>query len=120
MSHEPRGSFHGDKWAAASKHHGAAQHDTLSDQVAAVRIVFRVLAFPIWAPLYVRRRLKRRRAMKDFALDFVLGRVYGDQIANEIALEWIEQHPGDYVLGEYDPKLPALRRTFSRILDRNM
>ena len=103
----------------------AAQHESLSDQAAVVRIVFRVLVFPIWVLRYAFSRLKRRREMTAFALDFVHGRVYDDRTSEEVAREWIKQHPGDYVLGEYDPKkgksvLPALRRTFSRILDRNL
>jgi hypothetical protein len=119
LSREPCENSHGQQSTASSKHLSAAQHDTLSDQVAAVRLVFRVLAFPIWAPLYVLKRLKRRREMTAFASDYVRGRVHSDRFANEIALEWITNHPGEFVLGEYDPKLPALRRTFVKILNRN-
>ncbi len=57
--------------------------------------------------------------MATFATEFVRGQIRSDQQAKEIALEWIKNHPEEYVLGEYDPKLPKLQRTFNKILKRN-
>ena len=119
MSREPRRSLQSQRWTASAKHSGQAQRDALSDQVAVYKLIFHFLTLPIWAPFYVRRRLKRRREMATFATEFVRGQIRSDQQAKEIALEWIKNHPEEYVLGEYDPKLPKLQRTFNKILKRN-
>lgn len=98
---------------------GKAAHDTLSDQVSAVRILFRLLLIPFWLPFYLMRVQRRRKEMIAFALEHSRNRVSSDGLAEEISIAWVKMKSDRYPLAEYDPRFPKVRRTFQSILDRN-
>ena len=98
---------------------GKAAHDILSDQVAAVRILFRLLLFPFWLPFYLIRVQRRRREMIAFALKQTRNRVPSEGLAEEVSIAWVKMKSDRYPLGGYDPRLVKVRRTFQSVLDRN-
>ena len=98
---------------------GKAAHDMLSDQVSAFRILFRLLFSPFWLPFYVMRVQRRRKYMIAFALDQSKNSIPSERLAEEISIAWVKMNSDRYPLGEYDPRLPKVRRTFQSILDRS-
>ncbi|MCH8062556.1 MAG: hypothetical protein IH861_08635 [Chloroflexi bacterium] len=98
---------------------GRAAHDTLSDQVTAFRIFFRLLLLPFWLPFYFVRVQRRRKEMIAFTLERSKNSFYPEGLAEEISIAWVKMKSDRYPLGEYDPRLPKVRRTFQSILDRN-
>lgn len=98
---------------------GKAAHDTLSDQVNAVRLLFRLLLLPFWLPFYLMRVQRRRKEMIAFALEQTRNRVPSEGLAEEISIAWVNMKSDRYPLGEHDPRLPKVRRTFQSILDRD-
>ncbi|MCH8063788.1 MAG: hypothetical protein IH861_14935 [Chloroflexi bacterium] len=98
---------------------GRAAHDTLSDQVTAFRIFFRLLLFPFWLPFYFVRVQRRRKEMIIFALEQSRNRIHSEGLAEEISIAWVKMKSDRYPLGEYDPRFTKVRRTFQSILDRN-
>ncbi len=98
---------------------GKAAQDTLSDQVIAVRILFRLLLIPFWLPFYLLGVHRRRKEMIAFALQHARNRVTSEGLAEEISIAWVKMKPDRYPLAEHDPRLPKVRRTFQSILDRN-
>ncbi len=42
-----------------------------------------------------------------------------DEFVRQLALEWVGQHPGDFIFGEHDPKIAKLKSTFEAILIEN-
>ena len=98
---------------------GRAAHDTLSDQVTAFRLLFRLLLFPFWLPFYLLRVQRRRKEMIVFALEQSKNKFRSEGLAEEISIAWVKMKSNRYPLGEYDPRLPKVRRTFQTILERN-
>ena len=98
---------------------GRAAHETLSDQVTAFRLLFRVLLSPFWLPFYVVGVQRRRKEMVAFALEKSKNRIFSEGLAEEISIAWVQMKSDRYPLGEYDPRLPKVRRTFQSILDRS-
>ena len=98
---------------------GRAAHDTLSDQVTAFRLLFRLLLFPFWLPFYLLGVQRRRKEMIAFAMELSRNRVPSEALAKEISIAWVSMKSDRYPLGEYDPRLSKVRRTFQSILDRN-
>ena len=98
---------------------GKAAHDTLSDQVNAFRVLFRLLLSPFWLPFYLLRVQRRRKEMIAFALEQSKNSIPSERLAEEISIAWVKMKPDRYPLGEYDPRLSKVRRTFESILGRN-
>ena len=97
---------------------GMAAHSQLEDNRLLAKLVFRLFILPVWLPYKGWKIIKRRRQMAEFAMARARNVFVTDSVVNEIALAWIEDHPADYALGEYDPKLPKLQRAFKKILER--
>ena len=80
----------------------------------------RLLLLPIWLPYWYWNKQKNTREMKEFIVAGTSGRVADDELRRQLALKWVELHPGDFVFGEYDPKLPQLEATFQRIFNETL
>ena len=80
----------------------------------------RLLLLPIWLPYWYWNKQKNTREMKEFIVAGISGRVADDELRRQLALKWVELHPGDFVFGEYDPKLPQLEATFQRIFNETL
>lgn len=104
---DPRGEL--------GKHEGRAAADQLSDSVSVIRFLLHAAAFPIWIPLMLYRRQQRHRRMVGFSQSLA---VRGAKDTREIAIRWALEHPDDYVLGEYDPKIRKAEKEFRKILRR--
>ncbi len=114
---DPRG---GGGWRGElGRMEGKAAHDTLSDQVSAFRIFFRLLLIPFWLPFYLVGVQRRRKEMIAFALEQSKNRISSEGLAEEIGIAWVRMKSDRYPLAEYDPRLPRVRRTFQSILDRS-
>lgn len=112
---EGRGGWRGE----LGRMEGKAAHDTLSDQVTAFRFFFRLLLIPFWLPFYLVRVQRRRKEMIAFAMEHSKNMVPHEGLAEEVSIAWVKMKSDRYPLGEYDPRLSKLRRTFQSILDRN-
>ena len=98
---------------------GMAARSQLGDQAIMAKLFFRLIFLPIWLPFKVWGMMKRKRQIKAFMLARAENVVFvTDEMVREIAVEWVEAHPGDYPLGDYDPKVMKLQRSFKKILDR--
>ena len=97
---------------------GRIAHSAMDDMVLAPRLLFRLITLPIWLPYRGWKIIKRRRQMAEFAAIQARNLIMGDRAVREITLAWVKDHPEDYVLGEYDPRVPKLQRTFKKILTR--
>jgi hypothetical protein len=95
--------------------YGKAMNDQFSDQVAFLRLVLRVPLLPVWLPIVLWRRHKRNKDMAAFAKQRLRE---GNRKPDEIALKWVVERPKEYILGEYDPAINKLTKTFSKILAR--
>ena len=98
---------------------GKAAHDTLSDQVSAFRLLFRLLLLPFWLPFYLIRIQRRRKEMILFALEQSKNRFLTEGLVEEISIAWVKMKSDRYPLGEYDARLAKVRRTFQSILERD-
>ena len=78
----------------------------------------KLLLLPIWLPYHYWSRKKKKREMIDFVVAGTGEKLADNELRQQLALKWVELHPGDFVLGKYDPKLPQLEDTFQRILSR--
>ena len=114
---DPKG--HGGWRGELGRMEGRAAHDTLSDQVTAFKLLFRLLLLPFWLPLYLLRIQRRRKEMIVFALEHSKNSFNPEGLAEEISLAWVNMKSDRYPLGEYDPRLTKVRRTFQSILERN-
>jgi hypothetical protein len=114
MSYDPQKDWR----THMGRYEGRVAHEALSDQVTFWRVVFRILAFPVWFPFYLRRVEKRRREMMGFAVEQARNRLITDELVKEISLAWVKAHADRYPLAEYDPRLPGLQRTFRSMLKR--
>ena len=88
------------------------------DYVEVFRFLFRISILPVWLPFYLYGNLRQRRAMARFAKERLQYRLVKDAVINEIAVDWAKANPRRYPLGEYDPGLRKLQRTFKKILAR--
>lgn len=86
--------------------------------VEVFRIFFRIATLPVWLPFNLYRVLRRRREMARFAKARLKNRLVKDSVINEMAVDWAKANPGRYPLGEYDPGVRKLQRTFKKILAR--
>ncbi len=92
---------------------GRAAQDTLGDQVALVRLIFRIPLLPFRLLIWARRRAKDKREM----LAFARARVeFGPPDPKALAVEWLKAHPDEYPFGEYDPRRPRLEAAFSKMV----
>ena len=92
----------------------------------------RLLLFPIWLPYWFWERRKKKSEMREFVFagtramnqesDDIGAEIWSaslladDEFMHKLALEWVRLHPGDFVLGECDPKVAKLQSTFEKIL----
>ena len=76
----------------------------------------KLLLFPIWLPYWFWDRQKKKIEMREFVIAGTRGSVVDDESMRQLALEWVSLHPGDFIFGEYDPKIPELHKTFEKIL----
>ena len=106
-----------DPFGEGGRAYGRAQRDGLSDQVALFKLLLRVPLLPIWLPIFLWKRHRRNQDMAAFADQRVRE---GNSKPDQIALKWVEERPKEYILGEYDPAVPKLTKTFRKILDRRV
>lgn len=106
-------------WRAELGHHeGRAAQETFNDQLSVFRFIFWVLTLPVRIPLTIRRIILRRREMIRFARKISMDRLVSDELIAEVCLQWVESHSDRYPLGQYDPRLRRLQRTFESIIRR--
>ena len=115
----PSNLGHDPKQFVIGQSQGMAARSQLADQAIMAKLFFRLIFLPIWLPFRVWSMIKRKRQINAFVLaraENVV--VITDEVVREITVEWVEAHPGDYPLGDYDPKVMKLQRSFKKILDR--
>ena len=100
------------------KSEGVLYTAALDDMVSFPKIMFRLVTLPIWLPYRVWKIIRGRRDMAEFARMRARNVILNDRVVREITLDWVKDHPDDYVLGEYDPKVMKLQRTFGKLLGR--
>jgi len=62
--------------------------------------------------------IRLRREMAEFAAARGRNLIIGDRAVREITLEWVKDHPADFILGEYDPGVPKLQHKIGKLLAR--
>ena len=62
--------------------------------------------------------IRLRREMAAFAAARGRNLIIGDRAVREVTLAWAEDHPQEFVLGEYDPAVPKLQSASKKSLDR--
>mgnify|MGYP001347471643 CR=1 FL=1 len=99
-------------------HDGTLAQGTMEDWVAVLKFLFRFVTLPVWLPYRVWMIVRRRRQMAEFVA--IRGRyvIIGDRAVREITLEWVKDHPADFILGEYDPGVPKLQHKIGKLLAR--
>jgi len=110
--------FRGEDTDPVSKAFARLLHDDTELVATALTLLLRIVIFPIWFPLYCWRVVKRRDEMKEFAAGRARTRIINDDVIRTMALDWVYDHPGDYLFGEHDPRLPELERTFRKLTRR--
>ena len=100
------------------KSEGTVYLAAFDDMVSLPKILFRLVTLPIWLPFRGWKIIRRRRQMAEFAAMRARNVIVNDRIVREITLDWVKDHPADYILGEYDPKVQKLQRTFGKMLAR--
>ncbi len=93
-------------------------HDDTEVVAKVLGVTLRLIIFPIWFPYYCWRIWKRRREMKEFAAGRARNRIINDEIVRTTTLDWVKDHPDDYIFGEHDPRLAKLEHTFRKMLTR--
>ena len=86
---------------------------------AVTRLLVRPLLLPIWLPYWFWKRRKKKSEMTEFVVAGTSGRLADDESIRQLAFEWVGLHPGDFIFGEYDPKVAKLQSTFEKILREN-
>ena len=104
--------------AELGRHEGRAANEAFDDQMSVIRFVCKLLWLPISLPLYLRRVVRRRNEMLRFVRETAADRVISNELVAEVTLLWVEAHPNQYPLGEYDPRLRKLQRTFGVMIRR--
>lgn len=94
---------------------GKAAHDQLSDNITFLKVLLGIAILPVWLPLWLHRRQARRSEMIEFSQSIA---VRGARDYREIGLRWVLAHPDEYVLGQYDPRLPKIQSQFRKIIAR--
>ncbi len=84
------------------------------------KMITKLLLLPIWLPYWYWIRKKTTREMREFVAAGTSGRLADDELRRELTLKWVELHPREFVLGEYDPKLPQLEDSFQRIFSQTL
>ena len=115
----PRDLGHDPKQFIIGQSQGMVARSQLADQAILAKLFFRLIFLPIWLPFKIWGMIKRKRQINAFVLaraENVV--VVTDEVVREIALKWVEDHPSDFPLGDYDPKVMKLQRSFKKILDR--
>ena len=107
-----------DRRAELGRHEGRAANEVFDDQMSVIRFVGKLLWLPISLPLYLVRVVRRRNDMLRFVRERSADRTISDEFAAEVTLLWVEAHPHQYPLGEYDPRLRKLQRTFEAMICR--
>ena len=83
----------------------------------AYRFLMRLLTLPVWLPVwvvvYLWKKRTRDRDINGFA-QASMGRGVTDY--HQIALEWVQARPDEYLYGEFDDAFPKLRETFKKIV----
>ena len=119
MSDErPRNQGSNPKDFMQGRSEGRLAHAAMDDMVQVPRLIFRLVTLPIWLPYRGWKIFRRRRQMAEFAAMRARNLIIGDRVVREITLDWVKDHPGDYILGEYDPGVPKLQRKFKKLLTR--
>ena len=99
---------------------GMADHAKMGDSGVFTYLALRLVILPIWLPYKGWKIIRQRRQMTKLAIARAGNvAVVTDDVVREIMLEWVEDHPSDYPMGVYDPKVMKLQRTFKKILDRH-
>lgn len=80
----------------------------------------KLLLLPIWLPYWYWNRQKKTREMKEFVVAGTSGKLADHELRRQLALKWVELHPGDFVLGQYDPKLTKLEDAFQKIFSQTL
>ncbi|HAC18961.1 MAG TPA: hypothetical protein DCF78_10360 [Dehalococcoidia bacterium] len=62
--------------------------------------------------------IRLRREMAEFAAARGRNLIIGDRAVREVTLAWVEDHPQEFVLGEYDPAVPKLQSASKKSMDR--
>jgi len=110
---------HDPKQFVIGQSQGMAARSQLADQAILAKLFFRLIFLPIWLPFRVWSMIKRKRQINAFVIARAENvAVITDEVEREITVEWVEAHPADYPLGEYDPKVMKLQRSFKKILNR--
>ena len=91
-------------------------HDDTELVAKALKLLLRIVILPVWLPLYCWRVLERRSEMTEFAAGRARHRIINDEIVRTTTLDWVKDHPDDYIFGEYDPRVPKIERTFRKML----
>ena len=104
--------------AKLGRHEGRAANEAFDDQMSVIRFVGKLLWLPISLPLYLRRVVRRRNEILRFVRETATDKIISDDLVAEVTLLWVEAHPHQYPLGEYDPRLHKLQRTFRAMIRR--
>ena len=98
---------------------GMADRAQMGDTAVFTNLALRLVILPIWLPYKGWKIIQQRRQMTGLAIARAGNvAVMTDDVVREITLEWVADHPSDYPMGEYDPKVMKLQRTFMKTLDR--
>ena len=114
MANSPRQ----DRSTVGGTFQGRVAADAQADQVRTFSLVFRLLFLPLWLPIVLWRMRRRNREMIAFAAQHSSNTINSVELVEEITLRWVKEHPRDYFYQEHDPKVPKLKRKFSKILER--
>ena len=93
--------------------------DTTWYSNAVTRPLMRLLLLPIWLPYWFWKRGKTKSEMTEFVVAGTSGRLADDEVVKHLALEWVGLHPGDFIFGQYDPKVAEIQSTFEKILSES-
>ncbi|MCH2315862.1 MAG: hypothetical protein MK524_05585 [SAR202 cluster bacterium] len=97
---------------------GRLAQGSMDDWVMALRFFFRLVTLPIWLPYKGWKIIRLRREMAEFAAARGRNLIIGDRAVREVTLAWVEDHPHEFVLGEYDPAVTKLQSAFKKLMDR--
>ena len=97
---------------------GRLAQGSMDDWVMALRFFFRLVTLPIWLPYKGWKIIRLRREMAEFAAARGRNLIISDRVVREVTLAWVEDHPQEFVLGEYDPAVPKLQSASKKSMDR--
>ena len=111
--HDPRFD-----WRFEMGHQEGLALTRMLKDVEVFRFFFRIATLPVWLPFHLYGVVRQRHEMARFAKTRLKNRLVKDTVINEMAVDWAKYNPGRYPLGEYDPGVRKLQRTFKKILAR--